>query len=151
MPRRSKPEVVYRGSAYFVLMSFGTVFFVLFTAVLAADRNVAGTIFFGLCSCVLVWVVVSQCRRVDLHGDGTLVVRYFLRRRFVSTIDAVQEIAFERDDDAANNWAIEVMGRNVELRDNSGAKVLVNELVRRNPDIVVTGWKPSAKEPPRRM
>jgi hypothetical protein len=83
--------VSYRGgSVGFAFLALGVGFSAVFVVVLALDGNVAGTIFMTAFTALIFFALADKCRRVDLNRDGTVVFRYFMRRRLVAYVETLK-------------------------------------------------------------
>jgi hypothetical protein len=133
--------VTYRGSWMFVLHA-------AFPIVLAGIAG-AWAIRGSLVACVTSgWPAVfcgavgssyyrSHSRVVELHADGVLIVRYFLRPELVTRAEAVRSI--ERDDENGA-WTISFERANFILSPNRSAAWLVHALLHRKPTILLSGY-----------
>jgi hypothetical protein len=105
--------VTYRGgSVGFAFLAVGVGFFAFLTILVAVDGNVAGTIFMTAFTALIFFALADKCRRVDLNRDGTVVLRYFMRRRLVAYVEDVYEIDRDPED---GDWLIHVRKRIVTL------------------------------------
>ena len=136
LPESGTVEVVvaYRGAWMCVLQS---VCVIVFAGIAVVARSFIGFVLCGALAVFMGALASSHCRRVELHADGALIVRYFVRRPVVTRADAVRSI--ERDDEDGECTIIFERGK-FRLSPNRSARWLVHALVRRNPSIRLSGY-----------
>jgi hypothetical protein len=130
--------VRYRGASYFIWLFGIAVFFLVLAVVGAVHGQVLGALVVAAIAAACLFLLRNECRRVDLRRDDTLEVRYYLRPRLGASVKDVQRI--EKDSENHQRFTVSVGDRKFTLSSKSSAQWLVKELVRRNPDVELSGY-----------
>ena len=130
------------GRAYVIYLATLTGVDVAFAVLLAGSSVFVGVLFsvFAL----MFGVELSRtCHRVDLRSENELVLHYLFRQRVVrpASITSI-ELDTDPDGESPAKFVAAFDGGRFEVSANRSARRLVDALVRLEPTIAVSGYKP---------